>query len=141
MRIPAYSVTLWIFPAYRLDSWQSVRKVLTTYTSSVVRLRSSHCFIHDVSHDAFSLTLTTPALDRSSLGLFKASPCRAALEGLPPSLLELRHLTDLLVCSVPRGTHCVEKLGYFVKSINFDKPSKCNSLFLLRCVSSETSKN
>ncbi len=36
--------------------------------------------------------VTTPALYRSSLGLFKAAPCRAALEGLPPSQLELRHL-------------------------------------------------
>jgi len=65
--------------------------------SSVVRLRSSHCFTHDVSCDAFSLTLTTPALYRSSLGLFKASPCRAALEDLPPSLLELRHFINLLL--------------------------------------------
>lgn len=64
--------------------------------SSVVRLRSSRCLVHDVSCDAFSLTLTTTALYRSSLGLFKASPCRAALEGPPPSLLELRHLTFLL---------------------------------------------
>lgn len=60
--------------------------------SSVVRLRSSHCSSHDVSYDAFSLTLTTLTLNQSSLRLFKASPCRAALEGPPPSLPELRHL-------------------------------------------------
>jgi len=62
--------------------------------SSVVRLRSSHCSIPDVSCDAFSLTLTTPALYRSSLGRFKASSCKAALEDLPPSLLELRTSKD-----------------------------------------------
>ena len=39
--------------------------------SSVVRLRSSHCSSHDASHDAFSLTLTTTALYRSSLGCLK----------------------------------------------------------------------
>jgi len=65
--------------------------------SSVVRLRSSHCFIPDAFDDAFSLTLTTPALYRSSLGWFKASPYRAALEGPPPSPLKLRHLQNLLV--------------------------------------------
>ena len=59
--------------------------------SAVVRFRSSRCSTHDVLTDAFSLTLTTVALDRSSSGLFEASPCRAALEGPPPSLLELRH--------------------------------------------------
>ncbi len=79
--------------------------------SSVVRLRSSHCIPHDAFGDAFSLTLTTLALYQSSLGLFKASPCRAALEGLPPSLLELQHFQNLLSLFVPRGTHCVEKVG------------------------------
>ena len=51
----------------------------------------------------FPLTLTTPTLYRSSLGWFKASPCRAALEGLPPSLLELQHFQRppfLLPCLV-----------------------------------------
>ena len=62
--------------------------------SAMVRLRSSHCFSHDASCAAFSLTLTTPTLDQSSLGLFKASPCRAALEGLPPSPLEFRTSKD-----------------------------------------------
>ena len=62
--------------------------------SAMVRLRSSHCFSHDAFRDAFSLTLTTPALNRRSLGLFKAAPCRAALEDLPPSLLELRTSKD-----------------------------------------------
>jgi len=52
---------------------------------------SSHCSIHDAFVDAFSLTLTTTTLDRSSSGLFEASPCRAAPEDLPPSLSELRH--------------------------------------------------
>ncbi len=60
--------------------------------SSVVRLRSSRCSTHDVFNDAFSLTLTTPALDRRSSGLFGASPCRAAPEDLPPSPSKLRHL-------------------------------------------------
>src|SRR5215471_21542562 len=34
---------------------------------------------------AFSVTLTTPALDRRSSRWFEASPCRAAPEGQPPS--------------------------------------------------------
>ncbi len=64
--------------------------------SAVVRLRSSHCFIPDAFMTPFPLTRTTTALDRSSLGWFKASPCRAALEGLPPSPLELQHFRELL---------------------------------------------
>ena len=69
----------------------SMSTVAAFDASSVVRLRSSHCSSHDASHDAFSLTLTTTALNRSSSGLFEASPCRAAPEGPPPSLLELQH--------------------------------------------------
>ena len=42
--------------------------------SAVVRLRSSHDSPHDASFDAFSLTLTTPTLNRSRSGLFEASP-------------------------------------------------------------------
>jgi hypothetical protein len=53
--------------------------------SAVVRLRSSHDSPHDASFDAFSLTLTTSALDQSRSGLFEVSPCRAAPEGPPPS--------------------------------------------------------
>ena len=50
-----------------------------------VRLPGSH-----LTHCscAFSATLTTPALDRRSLRWFEASPCRAAPEGLPPSLMQ-----------------------------------------------------
>ena len=72
--------------------------------SAVVRFRSSRCSTHDVLTDAFSLTLTTATLDRSSSGWFEASLCRAAPEGLPPSPLELRHFNKLLCCFVPRGT-------------------------------------
>ncbi len=57
--------------------------------SARVRLRSSHCSLHDVSCDAFSSTLTTLTLNQSRLRSFKASPCRAALAGLPPSLHKL----------------------------------------------------
>ncbi len=79
--------------------------------SSVVRLRSSHRFSPDASCDAFSLTLTTLALNQSRLGRFKASPCRAALEGLPPSLPKVTALSETsLSRSVPRGTQCVEKV-------------------------------
>jgi hypothetical protein len=67
--------------------------------SAVVRFRSSRCSTHDVLTDAFSLTLTTTALDRSSSGLFEASPCRAAPEDLPPSPLELQHFNKLLFVS------------------------------------------
>jgi hypothetical protein len=50
-----------------------------------VRLLGSHlthCWC------AFPATLTTPALDRRSSRWFGASPCRAAPEGQPPSLLQ-----------------------------------------------------
>ncbi len=57
--------------------------------SAKVRLRSSHGFSRDVSCNAFSSTLTTLALNQSSLRSFKASPCRATLAGLPPSLHKL----------------------------------------------------
>ncbi len=57
--------------------------------SARVRLRSSHCSTRDVSYDAFSSTLTTLALNQSSLRSFKASPCQAALAGPPPSLHKL----------------------------------------------------
>ena len=79
--------------------------------SAVVRLRSSHDSPHDASFDAFSLTLTTPTLNRSRSGLFEASPCRAAPEGPPPSPSELRHVKDLLSHSVPRGTRSVATFG------------------------------
>ncbi len=53
----------------------------------------------------FSSTLTTRALNPSSLRSFKASPCRAALEDLPPSLRELH--TSSLKDSGARGTRSV----------------------------------
>src|SRR3990167_11218752 len=37
------------------------------------------------------MTLTTLALYQRSSWLFKACPCRPALEGLPPSLVQLLH--------------------------------------------------
>ena len=40
------------------------------------------------SRRAVSVTLTTPALDRSSARRFGASPCRAAPRGLPSSLVQ-----------------------------------------------------
>ena len=48
-------------------------------------------FTHDALYCAFSMTLTTLALYQSSSWLFKACPCRPALEGLPPSLVQLSH--------------------------------------------------
>ena len=39
----------------------------------------------------FPMTLTTLALDQRSSWLFKACPCRPALEGLLPSLVQLMH--------------------------------------------------
>src|SRR4051812_6394239 len=47
-----------------------------------VRLLSSHL---TPSKGAFSVTLTTTALDRSSSRWFETSPCRAIPEGQPPS--------------------------------------------------------
>jgi hypothetical protein len=41
---------------------------------------------------AFSLLLTTPALDRRSVGWFGTSSCKAVPEDLPPSLLQ--HTSD-----------------------------------------------
>ena len=76
--------------------------------SSVVRLRSSHRISHDAYNDAFSLTLTTLTLNQSSLGLFKASPCRATLEDLPPSLLKLRHLQNSCFLHASWHTECVK---------------------------------
>jgi len=60
-----------------LHQWFACARLTVTYLTS--------------SATPFPLTLTTWALYPSRLGRFKASPCRAALEGLPPSLLELRH--------------------------------------------------
>jgi hypothetical protein len=67
----------------------------------MVHLRSSHGSVRDVSPNAFSSTLTTLALNQNSLRSFKASPCQATLEGLPPSLHELRisFLLERLWCS------------------------------------------
>jgi hypothetical protein len=78
--------------------------------SAVVRFLSSHRSPHDVSCHAFSLTLTTPALDRRSSGLFEASPRRAAPEGLPPSPSELRHVMNLRAPAVSRGTRVVARI-------------------------------
>ena len=51
---------------------------------------------------AFSSTLTTMALDHSSLRWFEASPCRAASKGLPSSFVQLRTIAgslELLCCA------------------------------------------
>ncbi len=49
-------------------------------------------------------------LTAAAWGCLKPPPARAASEDLPPSLLELRHFTDLQSRFVPRGTHSVGKL-------------------------------
>ena len=86
----------------------------------MVHLRSSHWSLRDVFFpNAFSSTLTTRALNSSSLRSCKASPCRAALEGLPPSLRELR--TSLLVkdCSA-RGTRSTANLNIHLHCLVLD---------------------
>ena len=84
---------------------------------SEVRLRSSHCSSRDVSFNAFSSTLTTSALNQSSLRSFKASPCRTALAGLPPSLHKLRHFVT------SRLVQCL------VAHVALQKPSKSASIW------------
>ena len=58
----------------------SFRQVISG--SLVVRLIDAHLI---PSSGTFSSTLTTMALDHSSLRWFEASSCKAASEGLPPS--------------------------------------------------------
>ncbi len=77
------------FSISMLQQWFACARLTVSYLTSLTT--------------PFPLTLTTPALYRSSLGWFKTSPCRAALEGLPPSLLELQHFQRppfLLPCLV-----------------------------------------
>ena len=81
--------------------------------SAVIRLRSSRCSIPATFIGSFSLTLTTTTLDRSSSGRFDASPCRATPEGLPLSVLELRHGKRPPVYFVPRGTRCGAQCGWW----------------------------
>src|SRR6266540_4127990 len=56
---------------------------------------------------AFSATLTTPALNRRSSRWFAASSCKAAAEGLPPSLTQHRQLAErtYAICRLPFRTH------------------------------------
>src|SRR3954470_4151187 len=51
----------------------------------MVHSRSPSQLTPDASPCAFSATLTTTTLDRSSLRWFGTSPCRAIPEGPPPS--------------------------------------------------------
>src|SRR4051794_13976211 len=51
----------------------------------MVHSRSPSQLTPDASPCAFSATLTTTTLDRSSLRWFGTSPCRAVPEGPPPS--------------------------------------------------------
>jgi hypothetical protein len=79
----------------------SMSPIFAFDASARVRLHSSHCSVRDVSCDAFSSLLTPLALNQSSLRSFKASPCRAALAGLPPSLHKLcTSVTSSFLCLV-----------------------------------------
>jgi hypothetical protein len=56
----------------------------------VVHLRSSPSLLPDVMIHAFSVTITTLALNQRSLRWFEACSCKAASEDLPPSLMQHR---------------------------------------------------
>src|SRR5437867_3152761 len=66
----------------------------------------------------FSVTLTTPALDRRSLRWFGVSPCRATPEGQPPSLMQpasvrfdlLPRYLLLLFRDTPAAPFCCESV-------------------------------
>ena len=72
---------------------------------ALARLLDSYLTALELS--AFSATLTTPALDRRSLRWFETSPCRAAAEDLPPSLIQHRSFGSIFYIdpSFVRGTH------------------------------------
>jgi hypothetical protein len=60
------------------------------------------------SHLTFFATLSTPALYRRTLRWFEASPCRAAPEDLPPSLMQHRSEgTIFYIVSSLRSWHTV----------------------------------
>jgi hypothetical protein len=104
----------------------SMSPVFAFDASAVVRLRSSRYPTHDVSRDAFSLTLTTPALDRSSSGLFEPPPAgrlrRAYLHLLQSygtdetSCLGWCLVAHALLQNPHRGRPCPAKSGHWART-------------------------
>ena len=65
------------------------------------------------SRRAFSVTLTTPALDRRSSRRFVATTCTATTEGQPPSLTQHRPATEAHLHSDRRSFRTHEDRGFF----------------------------
>jgi hypothetical protein len=86
-RLGSKQVAPRLFPRHRADLGFAVVDGFSTRHQwfTCVRLRGSR-----LAHwwCAFSLLLTTPALDRRSVGWFGTSPCRAVPEDLPPSPMQ-----------------------------------------------------
>jgi hypothetical protein len=81
-------------------SWGNINSpVLTPFsnfdTCAVVHLYSSSWSTPDICNDAFSITLTTKALNQSRLWWFATCSCKPIAGGLLPSLTPLLRHTDV----------------------------------------------
>jgi hypothetical protein len=69
-------------------------------------------------HDIWSLSLTTLAHYQGNLGLFKAPPAIALLQGLPPLCQRYGTFRNFLFLSAPRGTYyCAKIMAKFLRNV------------------------
>ncbi len=89
-------VSPWLFPGQQLDPGSDCRRYAYD-TSAVVHSRSPSRSPPDASRAPFPWCSSPRLIHRSNPRWFTASPCRAAVEGLPPSPAQHRnHQRDLL---------------------------------------------
>ena len=89
-------VSPWLFPGQQLDPGYDCRRYAYD-TSAVVHSRSPSRSPPDASRAPFPWCSSPRLIHRSNPRWFTASPCRAAVEGLPPSPAQHRnHQRDLL---------------------------------------------
>ena len=95
-----------------------------------VRLSDSH-MTHYIA--PFTMTLTTKALYQRSSWLFKAYPCRPALEGPPPSLVQLMHNLALKI-RTPCAPVAHSTIHNHIKpqGVNYRKKKFCGRSKMLR---------
>ena len=89
-------VSPWLFPGQQLDPGYDCRRYAYD-TSAVVHSRSPSRSTPDASCAPFPWCSSPRLIHRSNPRWFTASPCRAAMEGLPPSPAQHRdHQRNLL---------------------------------------------
>ncbi len=97
-RLASKQVTASLFPGCTTDPGFDLISLLTTRHQQFTCVHLLNTYLTK-SCFAFSLTLTTMALNHRNLRRFEASSCKAASRGLPSSLVQHAHalLTQLIV--------------------------------------------